>query len=178
MTERIIISGFGGQGVLSAGLMLAESAVHIGLEATFFPSYGIEMRGGTANCHVIISDKKIGAPLITEVDTLMAFNEPSLLKFADMVADGGLIMMNSSVIKKEFDFPGKTVVKVPMETMALDTLGNLKIANIIMIGRYIRERLVITLEEMKRSIHDKFVKKGESMVNLNYKALELGYNLV
>ena len=177
MIERIIISGFGGQGVLSAGLMLAESAVHIGLEATFMPSYGIEMRGGTANCHVIISDKKIGSPIITEADSLIAFNEPSIQKFAGRVRKDGLIIINSSVAKEEYDFPERKVVKVPMESMALDSLGNQKMANVIMIGKFIREKAFITLDELKRAINEKFLKKGEKVVKLNYQALELGYQL-
>ena len=177
MIERIIVSGFGGQGVLSAGLMLAESAVHIGLEATFMPSYGIEMRGGTANCHVIISDKQIGSPITSDADTLIAFNEPSLLKFAGQVRKDGLIMINSTVAKKDYDFPGRKVVKVPMESMALEKLGNQKMANVIMIGRLIREKSFITLDELKRVINEKFLKKGEKVVNLNYQALELGYQL-
>jgi 2-oxoglutarate ferredoxin oxidoreductase subunit gamma len=177
MIERIIISGFGGQGVLSAGLMLAESAVHIGLEATFMPSYGIEMRGGTANCHVIISDKKIGSPIISEADSLIAFNEQSILKFAARVRDKGLIMLNSCVVQKDYDFPGRKVVMVPMESMAIDSLGNQKMANVIMIGRFIREKAFITLDELKRVINEKFLKKGEKVVNLNYQALEIGYQL-
>ena len=103
MTMKIILSGFGGQGVLSAGLLLAEAAMEEGWHSTFFPSYGAEMRGGTANCHVIISDTNIASPVVTEADVLIALNKPSFDKFLPAVKEGGTIIVNSSIIKEKLD---------------------------------------------------------------------------
>lgn len=178
MMEQVIISGFGGQGVLSAGLMLAEAAVLEGLQATFFPSYGAEMRGGTANCHVIISDKKIASPIVSHADTLIALNEPSITKFLPRIKEGGHIIINSSVVHKDFEFGNRRVIKAEFEDIAFERLGNAKMANVITLGLYIRVKNVsIRVDELKKAIKFKFSKKGERIINLNYQALELGISL-
>ncbi len=177
MSERIIVSGFGGQGALSAGLMLAEAAVRMGMEATYFPAYGAEMRGGTANCQIIISEKKIGSPILIEADTLFALNEPSVEKFLPMVKENGLVIINSSVVTREFDYGNRRVFKIPIEEMALENLGNVKTANVIMLGIYVKTRALVTIQAVKTAIQEKFGKKGEKVVQLNYKALELGYSI-
>jgi 2-oxoglutarate ferredoxin oxidoreductase subunit gamma len=178
MKEEVIISGFGGQGIISAGLMLAEAAVLEGLQATFFPSYGAEMRGGTANCHVIISDKKIASPIVAMADTLIALNEPSIEKFLPMVKENGYVIVNSSVVKKDFDFGKRRVIKAEFEDIAFEKLGNSKMANVITLGLYIKAKnLSLKIDEIKEAIKLKFGKKGEKIVNLNFQALELGVNL-
>lgn len=177
MSERIIVSGFGGQGALSAGLMLAEAAVRMGMEATYFPAYGAEMRGGTANCQIIISETRIGSPLISEADTLFALNEPSVEKFLPKVKDGGLVILNSSVITKEFDYGDRRVFNIPLDELALENLGTAKVANIIMLGIYLKSRAIISTKAIKTAIHEKFLKKGEKVIQMNYAALDLGYSL-
>lgn len=176
MTQRIIVSGFGGQGVLSQGLMIASSAVQEHLNATFFPSYGAEMRGGTANCHVIVSDSAIGSPLIDTADALIAFNEPSVTKFLSRVKKGGEIFINSSVVKKELDFGEHEVIKIPADEIAFKELGSNRAANIIMLGAVLKRMPLVSLETVMQSIKEKFIKKGQKVVDLNFKALQLGYN--
>lgn len=178
MTQKIILSGFGGQGILSAGLLIAESAVVEGWNATFFPSYGAEMRGGTANCSVILSDKEIASPIITMGDTLIAMNKPSLDKFLSKVKPDGLVIINSSVIKGDIDVGGRTLISLPFEGIALEKLGSPKSANVVLIGAFTKVTKSLKLENIKHAIEKKFADKGEKVVNLNYQALELGYQAI
>ncbi len=178
MTENIIISGFGGQGVLTAGLMLAESAVMDGLNATFFPSYGAEMRGGAAYCNVIISDKEIGSPVVTAADTLIAFTKPAVTKFLPKVKDTGRVIINSALQDSGIDFKKRKVIPVPIEKLALEKLGNSKAVNVIMLGAYCKAAKTLKQESLKKAIMDKFERKGEKIVNMNYQALTLGYDAV
>jgi 2-oxoglutarate ferredoxin oxidoreductase subunit gamma len=177
MREKIIFSGFGGQGILSSGLVIAEAALRCGYNTTFFPTYGAEMRGGTANCSVIISDSFICSPVITEADTLIAFNEPSISRFLDKVKKDGLVIINSSTVKKQFDYGARMVVKIPFDNIALENLGKVKAANVIMLGVYLKIRNTIDQEEIKNAIRKLFEKKGEEVIALNYRALELGYSI-
>jgi 2-oxoglutarate ferredoxin oxidoreductase subunit gamma len=177
MRERIIFSGFGGQGILSSGLIIAEAALRCGYESTFFPTYGAEMRGGTANCSVIISDSFICSPMITQADTLIAFNEPSITRFLGKVTEDGLVIINSSIVKKQFDYGSRSVVKIPFDHLALEKLGKVKAANVIMLGVYLNVRKVLNPDEIKQVIRVLFEKKGEEVIALNYKAFELGYSI-
>ena len=177
MLERIIISGFGGQGVLSAGYMIASAASSMGLQATMLPAYGAEMRGGTANCQVQVSDKLIGSPLISVADTLFALNEPSVGKYLDKVKAGGTVFINSSVVKKEFDYAARKLVALPIEEIALKEFGNTKVANVIMIGAYIKAMGIVTADALKAVIRENFERKGQKIVDLNFKALEMGMSL-
>jgi 2-oxoisovalerate ferredoxin oxidoreductase beta subunit len=133
---RIKIAGFGGQGILLMGQLLAESAMFLEYHSTWLPSYGPEMRGGTANCHVIISDRRIGSPMVSESDVLMAMNLPSLDKFEGDVRKGGVIFVNSSLIKRRVQRDEVEVVYVPATELA-DALGETKVANMVMLGAYI-----------------------------------------
>jgi len=178
MIQKIILSGFGGQGVLSAGLMLAEAAMLGGLSSTYFPAYGAEMRGGTANCSVVISDNAIASPIVTEIDILIALNKPALEKFSPRVKDGGVIIYNSSLIKEKYESPNVKAIAVPAEDLALEKFNNPKIANVIILGAFIKQTGTIKMEKLKESIKEKFNKKGEKIIQLNYLALELGYNYI
>jgi len=178
MTQKVIFSGFGGQGIMSAGLILAEAAVLSDFNVTYFPSYGAEMRGGTANCHVTISNQEIASPIITQADSLIAMNKPSLVKFSNIVKENGLIIYDSSVIKEKVDIKSKEVIEVSADEIALEKLGNPKVANIIILGVYIKKFICISLEKLKKAIFEKFKEKGEKLININYKALELGYSLL
>ena len=175
MTNKIILSGYGGQGVLSAGIMMAEAAMAEGYKVTFFPSYGAEMRGGTANCYVILSDREIASPVIASADTLIALNQPSFDKFLPRVKKDGLLILNSSGIKNEAGIGERKAVRVPVEGLALEKLGNAKTMNVIILGAFARATGLLKIEKLKTSIEEKFKRKGDKIVQLNFQALELGF---
>lgn len=141
MHSEIIISGFGGQGVLFAGQVLAYAAMETGLHVTWIPSYGPEMRGGTAHCTVIISTEEIGSPLVRHPTAVIALNQPSFDKYEAVVAPGGALILNSSLITHTTQRTDIRVVPVPANKIA-DELGNGKLANIVLVGA-----LLATLEE-------------------------------
>lgn len=169
------LSGFGGQGVLFAGLALAEGGLREGLQVSWIPSYGPEMRGGTAHCHIRISRDPIASPLINRPSSLMAFNQPSIEKFAHEILPGGLLLANSSMVK---DIPSRSdirVVRVPAYEAAID-LGNVKAANMIMLGAY----LEVTGAVDQASIMSYFVENGmrPAVLASNREAIEAGRRLV
>lgn len=172
MEKSLLISGFGGQGVMLIGQMLGYAASDAGKNATFYPSYGAEQRGGTANCTVIISDEEIGSPVTSKLDVLIAMNEPSLNKFESKVKKGGAIIVNSSLIKQKIDHSEKSVYYVPANDMA-NGLGSSKVANIIMLGAYIGVSGALSIEEAKNIISKKLGKKPE-LLELNFKAFDAG----
>ena len=134
MTDySIILAGFGGQGILSAGRFIAEAALMEGREVSWFPSYGPEMRGGTANCSVVISDEPIGSPVINEADVLIAMNGPSLERFAGHVRSGGLIIVDSSLVKGTPDREDVIFIPIPASTIASGK-GNMNFASIMLLG--------------------------------------------
>jgi 2-oxoglutarate ferredoxin oxidoreductase subunit gamma len=175
MTQDIIVSGFGGQGILSAGLMLSESAILEGLNTTYFPSYGAEMRGGTANCHIRISDKEIASPIILSPDILIAMSKPAMNKFLARVKSGGKVLFNSD-IKEGGPVPeDRSLVLLSCEKLAAEKLGSTKSANMIMIGAFLRISPILSIDNIKEAISSNFAKKGKKVVEMNYRALELGY---
>ena len=163
MTQKIIISGFGGQGVLSAGLLIAESAVEEGWNATFFPSYGAE-----------ISDSEIASPIIKCADTLIALNSPSVDKFLPFLKNDGLLLVNSSVVSGNLEAGARKVVELPLDSLALEKLGNSKSANVIIIGAFAKLTNVLKPEKIKSAIEKKFASKGGKIIDMNLRALELG----
>ena len=175
MVEKVIFSGFGGQGILTAGLLLAEAAIQENLEATFYPSYGAEMRGGTANCHVIISDRTIALPIIELADTLVAFNLPSMKKFSNKIVKNGILLFNSE--EKININDTISILNIPAEKYALQNLGSTKVANVIMLGAFIKYKSILSIESLKKSIKKMFASKNEDIIELNYKALNFGYSL-
>ena len=135
MYRDVIIAGFGGQGVLLAGNLLAQAGMESGLEATFIPVYGAEMRGGTANCSVVLSDKPVGSPVFNHPTELIALNEPSLEKFEAGVQSGGMVLVNSDVVTDKVSRPDLTAYYIPCSKIA-DEVGNPKVSNMVMqIGR-------------------------------------------
>ncbi|MBN1621374.1 MAG: 2-oxoacid:acceptor oxidoreductase family protein [Endomicrobiales bacterium] len=175
MQEEIIIAGFGGQGVLFAGMLLAQAAVEEDKKTTWFPSYGAEMRGGTANSTVIISDDEIGSPVVVHPSTLIALNEPSLKKFSSRMKKGSLIIFNSSLVKEKVEFPGIKTVGIPATEIADRQIGNVKTANLVAVGAYLKQRGILKLGSSKAAC-EKVLKNKESLIKLNQKALESGYN--
>ena len=170
-THKLMIAGFGGQGVLLIGQMIAYAAVKEGKEVTWMPSYGPEMRGGTANCPVVVSDKPIAAPLITEATAVVAMNGPSLDKFESMVIPGGDLFVNSSQPDCEAHRTDVNVHNVDLVKIA-DDLGNQKVANMVMLGAIVRTTGVVSLDSVKEVIREKMTGKKAALVPLNEKALE------
>jgi len=142
VTERIIISGFGGQGVMLMGKILAAAALKNKRHVTGIPSYGAEVRGGTAHCMIIISDKEIGSPFVSQPDSCIVMNEPSLDKFESKIKKGGVLFVNSSLVKRKPKRGDLKIFKVPFTDIA-SKIGNVKIANMVALGKYIREIKII-----------------------------------
>jgi len=177
MKEEIIIAGFGGQGVMSMGRLLTYSGMKEGDEVSWMPSYGPEMRGGTANCTVIISDIKIPSPLSSRPDTVIAMNLPSLEKFAPMVKSGGTVILNSSLIESEVKRDDVKVIKIPANDIAIE-LGNSKVANMVMAGAYLAVRKIIEFDTLKESLKDVLPKRRHNLIPLNEKAIDRGIKLI
>ena len=175
MKREIIISGFGGQGGLAIGKNLAEAGMAEGLNVTWLPSYGAEMRGGTANCYVVISDDDIGAPLGDQMDDLIVMNDPSLSKFLYKLVPGGTLYINSSIVKSEITRTDIKVVKAPVTELALE-MGSAKVLNIIMLGVYVGYTQVVPEDVVWRTIEHKLGKKP-ALLPLNRQAFELGLKL-
>ena len=135
MTHEIIISGFGGQGVMAIGKTMVEAGMEEGLFVSWLPSYGPEMRGGTANCSVVLSDQPVGSPVVLNPNELIAMNKPSLLKFEKEVLPGGIILINSSIVELKAQRSDVSAYYIPCIEIAND-LGNPKTANMAMLGAY------------------------------------------
>ena len=173
MREEVIMAGSGGQGIMFAGTLLAHAAMEEGLNVTYFPSYGAEMRGGTANCAVIISVENIGSPVVTNPSALLAMNEGSLERFASKVKKGGLIIVNSSLSKKEMRIDGVEVSKIPATELA-EKLGDSRVANMVILGAYINRRKVVSLERTMESLRKMLGEGRGDLLKLNREALRKG----
>ena len=176
MERNLMVAGFGGQGVMTLGKFLAEATCEsTDKNVTFFPSYGAEQRGGTANCYVVISDDDIGAPLGDQMDDLIVMNDPSLSKFLYKLVPGGTLYINSSIVKSEITRTDIKVVKAPVTELALD-MGSAKVLNIIMLGVYVGYTQVVQEDVVWRTIEHKLGKKP-ALLPLNRQAFELGLKL-
>ncbi|MFQ5866797.1 MAG: 2-oxoacid:acceptor oxidoreductase family protein [bacterium] len=173
MREEVIIAGSGGQGIMFAGTLLAHAAMEEGLNVTYFPSYGAEMRGGTANCTVIISVENIGSPVVTNPSALLAMDGGSLERFASKVKKGGLIIVNSSLSKKEIRIDGVEVSKIPATQLA-EKLGDSRVTNMVILGAYINRRKVVSLERTMESLKKVLGEGREDLLKLNKEALRKG----
>jgi 2-oxoisovalerate ferredoxin oxidoreductase beta subunit len=167
----IKVAGFGGQGVLLLGQFLAEMGMREGMEVSWLPSYGPEMRGGSAHCHVCLAQTRIGSPLISKPDALIAMNEISLRKFAPQVREGGLILYNRSEPPEQFAAPQARLVCVPASEIA-DLIGSAKVANIVMLGALVQETGCLP-QESAHAILEKVV-KNPKLLELDRKALAAG----
>lgn len=167
--KKLIVAGFGGQGVLSLGLFVSYAAMNAGLNVSWLPSYGPEMRGGTANCSVTVSDKTIASPLVSRPDVLVALNAPSLAKFLDAVPAGGTVFVNSSVAEP-VEKPGVTVVGIPVDDLAAPV--NPKGANIVMFGAML-SALGLSREAAAEAV--KYVFRAKPQFHeANLKCLDIG----
>ena len=177
MINRLMIAGFGGQGVMMIGKLIGECAMEQGLNATFFPSYGAEQRGGTANCTVIQSDKMIGAPTSNKLDVLCALNQPSMVDFLPKLREGGTLLVNSSIVDtSDTGRDDIQIVKVDIDNMAYE-LGNRKVANVIMFGAYMALVNTIPLDRAEEIAMHKLGKKPE-LIELNRKAFKAGVEVI
>jgi 2-oxoglutarate ferredoxin oxidoreductase subunit gamma len=172
MQNEVKFAGFGGQGIMLMGQIMAEAAMQQGFEVVWIPSYGPEMRGGTAYCTVVISDRPVGSPIIRNPKHLVAMNRPSLEKFASAVKPGGTIFINSSIISIDAGRDDVDVIKVPIIEIA-KALGNIKAANIVALAAFVSRSKVVDFEMLRESVKAKFAKK-EKLIPLNMKALEEG----
>ncbi len=170
--EEVIIAGFGGQGILLIGKILAYTAMEEGREVAWIPSYGPEMRGGTAYCTVVISDRPIGSPIIRNPMHLVAMNRPSLEKFAPMVKPGGVILINSSLIPIRSQRSDVDELIVPVNDIA-KKLGNVRAANIVALAAFVARSKVVDFDLMRESVKKEFAKKPK-FIPLNMEAIEQG----
>lgn len=177
MKKEIIISGFGGQGVMSIGKNLVEAGMDEGFFVTWAPSYGPEMRGGTANCHVALSSMPVGSPVFTYPTELIAMNAPSIDKFGSKVRSGGMVFINSSVVKEKFEREDITTHYIPCEDIAYE-LGNPKVANMVMLGAYIGATGALKKETVEKMIHEMFTGPKAKLIPLNLAALQRGMDCV
>jgi 2-oxoglutarate ferredoxin oxidoreductase subunit gamma len=174
MHEELIIAGFGGQGIMLMGKLLAEACMEEGRHVSWLPSYGPEMRGGTANCHVIVSDEPVASPIIVSATLLVAMNGPSLDKFAAGLSGGGKLFVNSSIIDAKVARDDVSVHEVRANHIA-DSLGNLKTANMVMAGAVLKATALASLETMEGVIRESLAGRKASMIDVNIRALREGF---
>ena len=174
-TTKILIAGFGGQGILFAGKVLAYTGLKAGMEVSWLPSYGPEMRGGTANCSVTLSDTPVGSPIVDKPDVLIAMNLPSLEKYYNETESNGYVIYDSSLINKQVERADVNIFAIPATKMASDNNLN-GLANMIIMGKVIKETNVLTLEQIKNSLTSMVPAKKADILEKNIKAIELGYN--
>ncbi len=177
MTHEIVMAGFGGQGVMAIGKIIAEAGLKEGKNVSWLPSYGPEMRGGTASCNVIVSEDPVGSPIVTAATEAIVLNRPSLDKFEKDVIPGGMLFINSSLIDKKSTRDDIKVYYVPANDIA-NELGNGKVANMVMLGAYIEATKAISQETIMEIITEMFQAKKASVIPLNKEALNKGAECV
>ena len=177
MTHEIVCAGFGGQGVMLIGQLLAYGGMLEGKEVTWFPSYGPEMRGGTANCSVVISDQPIGSPVVAEPDGLIAMNGPSLKRFMGSVKPGGVIVYNASLINEApEERPGVRLFAIAANELA-EELGNDKVGNMVALGAFLSLSKVVGLASVEAALHQVLPERRHHLIPLNISALRRGWAL-
>lgn len=172
--EEMVLAGFGGQGIVLAGKLLAQTAMRAGLEVTYMPSYGAEVRGGTANCMVVVSDRPIACPIVGAPNSLVICNKASLSKFAPRLQPGGLLVFNSSLIQNLHSIPdGIEIVGVPAEELAIEA-GSPKSANMVMLGAYLGKRGHLSPQQAAEALPDVLAERHHKTIPMNAEALRRG----
>ena len=174
-TTQILFAGFGGQGILFSGKFLAYKGLMEDLQVSWLPSYGPEMRGGTANCNVILSETPIGSPIITEPDVLIAMNLPSLQKYIGTVAPGGQVYVDSALIDAKVERTDVQVFYIPATQMAKDA-GFSTLANMILMGKVIKETGAVRFDNNLETLKSFIPAKKEKLIDINCQALQAGYD--
>lgn len=175
MYTQILIAGFGGQGILFAGKFLAYQGLMEGREISWLPSYGPEMRGGTANCSVIVADTPVGSPIVSNPDILAVMNLPSLDKYEDAAVPGAKIFVDSTLIERKLTRTDVIAYYIPATGMAREA-GIPTLANMILIGKLIKETGVVSFSDIRKGLEKVVSARHADLLELNLKALEAGYN--
>ncbi len=173
MNEKIIMAGFGGQGVMLIGQLLTYAGMYEDKEVSWLPSYGPEMRGGTANCHVCVSDKPISSPIITKATSVIIMNNPSLDKFVPLIMEGGDLFINSSLVDSE---PKRSDIHV--FKIAANEIGGDKSANMVMLGAYLAKHPAVSLETIEKVMQKTMQGSKAKFIPMNLKAIEQGMEAV
>ena len=173
MQTEVIFAGFGGQGVLFAGQLLAYAALDAGKEVTWIPSYGPEMRGGTANCTVVVADEEIGSPLVRNPQAAIVMNLPSLDKYEPMVASGGVLIANSSLTNREAQRDDLDCVFIPANEIA-EEIGNKRLINVIMLGALLAKLPVLSFEAIEQALENHLPERHKRLLPMNLEALRRG----
>lgn len=173
--QEIIFAGFGGQGILSMGKFLAYAGMDNDMNVSWCPSYGPEMRGGTANCSVILSDNDIGSPIVTAPDTVVVMNRPSYEKFEPILKKGGILIADSDLISEETKRDDITMIKIPAQSIAAE-IGSKTIANMVLLGALVKKTGIVSVEDLLKSLKEhgkeKFYKANEEAINRGIAHLE------
>ena len=173
--HQIIIAGFGGQGLLFSGKVLAYAGLAEDRQLSWLPSYGPEMRGGTANCTVILSDEPIGSPIVDHPNVVMVMNNPSLDKYENMVAPGGKLFVDSALIGRKVERSDIDVYYIPATQLAKD-MGAPTLANMILLGAIVKETGCVSAEHLEEGLRHAVPARHADLIDLNIQALELGKN--
>jgi len=173
MEEKIVAAGFGGQGIMLMGKLLAYAGMIEERCVTCLPSYGPEMRGGTANCTVILSSKRIGSPYVTEPSSLITMNQPSLDRFENAVMPNGVVLLNSSMINREVGRKDIRAVKVAASDVA-EGLGNIRVANMVALGAFVGVKPVVRIDSLLIALEKVLPKRHKDLLTMNTEALQRG----
>lgn len=177
MHEEVIISGFGGQGALFAGQLLAYTGMDEGWHVTWIPSYGPEMRGGTAHCIVIVSEESIGSPIIRQPTACIVMNPPSMEKYEPLVRPGGVLVANSTLVRATSERSDLSTVYIPANELA-GGLGNVKMANVVLLGALLGTREIMPIDAIKRTMENHIPERRKHIIEPNKRALDRGVAFV
>jgi len=173
-----VFSGFGGQGILTAGNLLCFSAILENKEVTFFPSYGVEMRGGAANCYVVLSDTQIGSPIPSHPMGSIIMSTPALLKFLPIIKKDGLVLINSDIISSDdINRDDLNIKLIPANKLSIEVIGNERLANMVMLGYLVSATKCVKVESLLKSVKEVVSEKHKKMIPLNEKAILTGVEL-
>ena len=174
MMQDVFMAGFGGQGILLAGNLLAYTAIEAGLNASFFPAYGVEKRGGAANCTVVLSDVDVGSPVVGSPSVLLAFNPLAAQKFYPQVTSGGFCFANSSLLKEMTVRDEVETVMIPATEMAIES-GDARLVNMVMLGAMLGRNQAVTLDAVKSGLAGILPERNHRFLPMNYQALDTGF---
>lgn len=173
MYQGVIMSGFGGQGIISAGILLAYSGMVDGKHVTFFPAYGAEMRGGTANCSVVVSSEEVASPVVSNPDSLIVMNEPSLARFEPALKPEGLLLINTSLVSSKPERTNINPVMIAANKIA-EEIGSVKCANMVMMGALLNYTKAVSLENVIKTLPKVYPRAKKEILDMNVAALKKG----